>query len=177
MVIVGLGPRQSRFTCHLNMLILCKNRISVSGQYWPNKRRFFVGERAPFLNFYLVCPHFLFTHRPIGAGIIFTERAFYISRIFLVQAASPIQARWLGAPLQKRYTWVYALPTVNNRLNFCLFCAETEICACFQQKRHVQKKNIIDRNGPRTQNNIYHFAEPPSFSLCTSFYICTFLQT
>jgi hypothetical protein len=24
MVIVGLGQRQSRFTCHLNMLILCK---------------------------------------------------------------------------------------------------------------------------------------------------------
>jgi hypothetical protein len=32
MVIVGLGPRQSRFTCHLNMLNLCKNRNSVSAQ-------------------------------------------------------------------------------------------------------------------------------------------------
>jgi hypothetical protein len=102
------------------------------------------GTRAVFK--FLSCLSTFSIHaQTIRWGIIFTERAFYISPIFLVQAASPIQARWLGAPLQKRCTCSVRIAKKNS-LNFCLFWVETEICACFKQKRHGQKKNIVDRN-------------------------------
>jgi hypothetical protein len=174
MVLVGLGPRQSRFTCHLNMLILFKNRISVSAQYWPNKSRFWGRTRAVFK--FLPC---LSIHaQTIRCGNnIHGKSILYFADFFGSGRFSHSTSKVIRFAITKEmYLFGVHYLLVQNRLNFCLYSAETEICACFQQKRHVKKQNNVDRNCPRTQHNIYHLAEPPSFSLCTSFYsyICTF---
>ncbi len=87
------------------------------------------GGRAPFLNFYLVCPHFLFPHRPFGAGIIFTGRAFYISRIFFCFKLFLLFKQGNKARHCKRDVPVRcALPTVKTRLNFCLLSGNGNLC-------------------------------------------------